>query len=408
MHDFLTELAAFETDEAWVADGATDAVAWLAQELGLARPTARHWLEVARNLGTFPLISAELRAGRISIDQARPLCRLAAQDERFTVDNGPDDPDGPGSLPDPMATAEVEAELVDLAKHHTVTELQRLARRPRDITPSQENADHDNAEVETWWDEHGRFLHLSGRVPGVDGAIVELALNRLSVQEPRDPVTGQFDHPDQRMARALVQMASESLGSDGDSDRASVLVHVDYTALAGDGIGHVPAGPALSAETIRFLTCDGRRQLVVDGPDGAPIGVGRTTRTIPPWLARLVAERDKGCRFPGCRRTRWTQIHHINHWAHGGTTDLCNLVTLCVFHHRMLHRQGWRIEGNPSGTLTWIRPRGDLHLPLRLAEDDPDPAFLPRGLVGFNLEQRLDTIDSAFAGHWGPIPPRST
>ena len=47
--------------------------------------------------------------------------------------------------------------------------------------------------------------------------------------------------------------------------------------------------------------------------------------------------RDGGCRFPGCTHDRWLHAHHIRHWANGGATDSENLVTLCGFHHRLVH-----------------------------------------------------------------------
>jgi hypothetical protein len=82
------------------------------------------------------------------------------------------------------------------------------------------------------------------------------------------------------MAEALVQMATGSLTRDGDPDRTTVAVHVDAGVLSGAGNGHIPDGPSLTAETIRRLTCDGRWQTIVDGPDGRPVGVGKVTRSI--------------------------------------------------------------------------------------------------------------------------------
>ena len=60
-----------------------------------------------------------------------------------------------------------------------------------------------------------------------------------------------------------------------------------------------------------------------------------------------IARRDKGCRFPGCTYTEFTDVHHVEHWAHGGATDLENLVTLCGRHHRAVHELGWVIRGTP-------------------------------------------------------------
>ncbi|HKX75302.1 MAG TPA: HNH endonuclease, partial [Acidimicrobiia bacterium] len=63
-------------------------------------------------------------------------------------------------------------------------------------------------------------------------------------------------------------------------------------------------------------------------------------------------------RFPGCHNRRWVHGHHILFWSEGGPTDLCNLITLCPRHHRMLHEEGWRIEGDPNREVTFIKPNG--------------------------------------------------
>src|SRR6266849_4628581 len=62
--------------------------------------------------------------------------------------------------------------------------------------------------------------------------------------------------------------------------------------------------------------------------EGHLLEVGARTRTIPPALRRALDHRDQGCRFPGCG-LRFTQGHHLRHWAHGGPTTLSNLALLC-------------------------------------------------------------------------------
>ena len=163
----------------------------------------------------------------------------------------------------------------------------------------------------------------------------------------------------ERAADALALMASEALGRDGDPDRATVVVHVSAEHLAtGTGPAVIDHGPVIAIETARRLACDANWLVTVDGPDGAPLGVGRRTRRIPAWLKRMITERDEGCRFPGCGRTRWTHAHHIRHWANGGPTDLDNLITLCGYHHRMVHNEGWDIRGKPNGQVDWVNPNG--------------------------------------------------
>jgi hypothetical protein len=79
------------------------------------------------------------------------------------------------------------------------------------------------------------------------------------------------------------------------------------------------------------------------GARGKVLDVGRRTRTVPPAIRRALEVRDRTCRFPGCG-CRYTDAHHITHWADGGETKLDNLVLLCRRHHRAVHEEGWRVE----------------------------------------------------------------
>jgi len=44
----------------------------------------------------------------------------------------------------------------------------------------------------------------------------------------------------------------------------------------------------------------------------------------------------------------------VIHWALGGPTNLDNLIMLCGFHHRLLHNDGWTIDGNPNHELRFV------------------------------------------------------
>ena len=72
------------------------------------------------------------------------------------------------------------------------------------------------------------------------------------------------------------------------------------------------------------------------------LAVQTTGATSPFTPVRQIRHRDRGCRFPGCERTRWTHSHHRIHWAQGGPTDLDNLITLCPHHHRLAHEAAGR------------------------------------------------------------------
>ncbi len=72
--------------------------------------------------------------------------------------------------------------------------------------------------------------------------------------------------------------------------------------------------------------------------------VGRDYRVVPPRLRRALEHRDGHCAFPGCGvNVRRCRAHHVQHWEHGGLTDLDNCVLLCETHHRSVHEGGWTV-----------------------------------------------------------------
>jgi HNH endonuclease len=67
-----------------------------------------------------------------------------------------------------------------------------------------------------------------------------------------------------------------------------------------------------------------------------------------------VNERDGGqCTYTSgygkrCQERQWTQMHHIQHRAHGGKHVKENLSTLCFMHHRFIHHPPERQLFNPD------------------------------------------------------------
>ncbi len=199
------------------------------------------------------------------------------------------------------------------------------------------------------------------------------------------------------------------------AERYQVVLHVDAETLAADGEpgrSHLEDGTRVSAETSRRLSCDSGRVIMTHAPNGtraddgtgaddrahalsgseasggtdavahpedgtqadrgaeaapgsppapgAILSVGRKTRTISPALRRALDFRDRGCRFPGCG-LRFTDAHHIKHWADGGDTSLSNCLLLCGHHHRLLHEGGWQVTWLGEGNPCFIDPRGGTH-----------------------------------------------
>ena len=78
---------------------------------------------------------------------------------------------------------------------------------------------------------------------------------------------------------------------------------------------------------------------------------------------RDVLERDAyRCQYPDCGARSELHVHHIQFRSHTGRKGRAhsnspeNLVTLCVFHHRMIHAGTIGVKGKAPSELTWRRP----------------------------------------------------
>ena len=102
------------------------------------------------------------------------------------------------------------------------------------------------------------------------------------------------------------------------------------------------------------------------------------TDDIPAKTRRMVLARDKGCRFPGCRR-RAVQVHHIVHRSDGRTHSPDNLFAACGLHHlRYIHKLGWEVHLDPeSGLVTWTNTRSGTTLSTKPHGERPNPVRDP-------------------------------
>jgi len=209
---------------------------------------------------------------------------------------------------------------------------------------------------------------IRGRLTPEIGAVVRQALaaacDRTSVEARTNPPGQYSPSMAQRQADALGMLAESALHHDLDpgarGERYQVVVHVDAPVLADPdqpGQSALEDGVNSSAEESRRIACDASRVIMTHDADGRVLEVSARTRTIPPALRRALQHRDRGCRFPGCG-SRFTQGHHIKHWANGGPTTLSNLALLCRRHHRAVHEEGFGVERLRDGELEFRDPRG--------------------------------------------------
>ncbi|HVL80653.1 MAG TPA: DUF222 domain-containing protein [Actinomycetota bacterium] len=329
----LEFVAAYDACRGWAEDGSSCMEAWLVARLAWTREYAFEVVRVARALEALPIVAGAYSEGTLSWDQTRALASFA--------------------------TSETEADLVEEARRMSAAHLRRVARRARPVEKEEENRAHRRRKLRLRWDHDGLVLRIAGSLPQAEGAVVERAISRLAETAPLDPETGTYEDHQTRCADALVELASMRLAADPDTDRATVVVHVDADVLMGEpGGGELEGGVAISSEALRRLACDARWQIVAHGPDGRAVGIGRISRTPTAAMVRELRRRDITCRFPGCERSRWVAAHHVKEWALNGKTDLENLILLCGFHHRLVHEGGWRISGDPTHQVAFISPSG--------------------------------------------------
>src|SRR5699024_133601 len=320
--EFLELLGAFDQAQGWQHRGFVSASHWLSWRCGMTATTAREHLRVARALAGLPLITADFRAGELSYSKVRALTRVA--------------------------TAETEADLLNIARNASASQLDRFISGLRQAGAIEDvQAAHQQRRV-TWRIAHDGQVHLSARLTPEDGAVVIEALQAtrdyLRHTGPEDPEEPAEEHT---FADALVQICADgpppnTLEPSHGSRRSETVVHTTLEQLAQAGSGPPGAGgprpqpgPAPHPATAPRLTCDTGIVLHIRDEDtytvvpsthpGRTIDVGERTRTPNAALMRALWDRDQGCRYPACGRRRYIHAHHVIHWARGGPTTLDNL-----------------------------------------------------------------------------------
>lgn len=219
---------------------------------------------------------------------------------------------------------------------------------------------------------------LSAYLPATDAVAVQTTLTALAQDRDREEDARTLD---QRRADALVDLATQWLDAgtrpDGGplTSRQGRAPHLTITATAAtvaaladmpaelEGYGCIPAG--LARQVAARSTWE---PLLLDARTAAPLA--RSTRRYAPrqGLRDAVVQRDRTCRFPGCRvPARRCDIDHVEPFRDGRTdepqTRVDNLQALCRHHHRAKTHGGWRVDVEEDGSRRWTAPSGQVYSP---------------------------------------------
>jgi hypothetical protein len=390
-HRLLTLIAEFDRRGGWKLGGHRSCADWLSYCTGIDLGTAREKVRTARALVGLPETSASMARGELAFSKVRALTR--------------------------RATPENEGELLKIARDRTTAELERVVRAypqgSRADEAALERERHESRRFSVFPDFEGMYV-VRGRLPAEVGALLMRAIEAASDVLYREEGRGKVSEDEaraeagRRRADAMGLLAERALAagfgagerpelkarfpgeteemkdkrrcgrrteaegsnpnpssedasiSSTRAERYQVMLHVELETLEVEGEkgrSELEDGTRVSPGTSRRLSCDCGLVRVRHGSDGAVLAVGRKTRTIPPALRRALEVRDGGCRFPGCG-SRFTEGHHVVHWADGGETSLANTLLLCRYHHRLVHEGLWRVHWRGRGEPVFIDPRG--------------------------------------------------
>jgi hypothetical protein len=352
---------------------------WLSHYCGLSARTAREHVRAARVLAVHRCLAEAMGAGRISYSHVRAIARVAELgDERLVAD------------------------LVMLAEHGTVGQLEDMVRGLRTVDENSQDAKDSRLEsVSHRWREDSR-LGLSAKLDPERGALVLSAVDALT---RREGIT---------QAEALARMAEITIAALNSDDApapslrgdeyAAIVVHLDAAAVpppevnaesrpvleggpaeppaevadvpdiagvAGVAYARIAGGPGLPDATIKRLLCSGRiRAIVTTDDEGEPpsgryawragvLDIGANRRLVSDKQFRALLLRDGGCcTVPGCESPIGLEAHHVQHWFWGGKTVLANLILLCRAHHHALHEDAFTVVALGKGRFRFQRADG--------------------------------------------------
>jgi Domain of unknown function (DUF222) len=359
-------IVAYDTRRIWEQWECRSMAYWLAAHVGVSLVTARQYVQVAHKIQQFPLLKAEFAAGRLSYSRVRAVARCV--------------------------TPETEEAMVAMAQHATAPQLERFAagvdRVRKQAVLGDDATQHAARSLTMIQDDDGTWI-VRGRLPADIGVAWKRAID-AEVRASRDaaasaaPKTpeppGLVEPYDQQRVDALDALVKRGYANpvveSGDTNskrgrkvRAKKLRPLVVLHRYPDG-NELEGGPAVSNETADRISqgADVLEAIHMGKRKRNGHGTGETCdeceerilyrkprRTPLATMRRVLLERDQCCRFKGCTNKGGLHSHHVVEYQNGGPTTTKNLIMLCEFHHRAVHRNKWVISGSPDSELSFTR-----------------------------------------------------
>ena len=359
-----------------------DTAAWLRQNTGIARSTARTRTHVARQLAALPGARDAWAQGRIGFDHARVLADHADSPHR---DNLLDAADEILSWAVALPADAFRDRMGDWARDLDETRDKALSpverqRRRRKVIRSRTRDGLHRTVVELD-DESDAVFYGAVRDAAAE---MQRADRNAKLRSEQERSFGQV------LADAVVEVARRSRGADvltKHRARPVILALTEMSVLWDQlkvrGWCQLDDRTRLTANQIRRLACEADILPMVLNDHGVPMDFGRSVRFATYRQRLALRALHPTCAAEGCDVDfDWCEIHHLRPWEKGGPTDLDNLAPLCSYHHHWVHECGLDPEVRPDRTLRFVpfpstpapqrrRPRD---LTMGNAPPDPVPA----------------------------------
>ena len=336
-----SSLAAAEADvvaEIARRDGDAAAEETLCRVQKRSRSGARKAVKTAAQLGWAPGVAEKLADGAITPEAAGLILDAAdgetPVDHRALLDAAEEESDDlfRKTLKDHVNERTSEQEL----------ERRREAQRRRRRASISEQPD-------------GMF-HLFAQFDPLTGARVQAALVSKADELFRNEDSKDRPTAPQRFADALQQLICDGDGA-GAPAGVELLVLADYDQV-NDAItnARLADGTRLTEAETLAVACDAKILPGIFNKHTATPLLGRSQRKVSKRHRKRLIARDGGC--IGCAaHHQICEVHHLDHWAHGGKTTLENTCLVCWrCHHIRLHLHGEEITRHPGGKLTIAPP----------------------------------------------------
>ncbi len=301
LHELVIAAVDFADGGEWIADGSPTAAAWLANAAGVEACPARDWIRVGRCLRGLDASAAAFADGEISYAKVRALTRFAKPDN--------------------------EAELLELAKQHPASELNRLLAawvagnsEPEELEAHQRRCRSITSRVEP----DGMTTITMKLQPFTAGALSAELNRRVMTTRPSPEPDGSWPTVAQQYADALNSILTEESRS---SVATELIIHV-----RADGNTLDDGTPIHDTVVERIAPASFIRALIHDA-DGKPIDASNRRRHPTARQKRVVSERC-GHQCVDCGRRQLLQYDHTPPFERTGHTVTDELTLRCAPCHQ--------------------------------------------------------------------------